>query len=179
MPRAKPNEQRRRQERQERRETADDQFAREARGGAAGQCVKVFGLAHQPPRFDQELASGPGQRDAYRLVANEKIEAELLFESVQRLGHRRLRKAQAAGAGADAALVRNGDEAGDLAQRYARQRHHPSPNDRLRHTTMAGNAIVPPRSLRAPIGASAPEPSDRAISENPIALLENSGFSND
>ena len=77
--------------------------------------MKFLGLANQPPRFDQKLAPGAGERDAYRFVANEKIEAELFFEIVQRLGHRRLRQAEASGAGADAAFVGGGDEAGDLA----------------------------------------------------------------
>ena len=80
----KPDQQRRREERQKGREAADDQFAREARGGTAGERMKFLGLANQPPRFDQKLAPRAGQRDAYRLVANEEIEAEFLFEVVQR-----------------------------------------------------------------------------------------------
>ena len=93
MPGAKSDEQRRREERQESREAADDQLSGESRGGASRQRMKLFGLANQPARLDQKLAPGAGQRDAYRLVANEEIEAELLFEIVQRLGHRGLREA--------------------------------------------------------------------------------------
>ena len=47
-------------------------------------------LANQPARFDQKLAPRAGQGDAYRFVADEEIEAELLFEIVQRFRHRRL-----------------------------------------------------------------------------------------